>query len=158
MKKSGVIVAPLFFVVGYFRNFAKSVTRGTSCRNPQRFLTQSGNPGRSVKTEKKRKPTTNAIQIIHRRYYEGRPQRIAELEEAGANDTVARKIYQLRKRAGLTQEKLAKLVGTTTSVISRLEDADYQGHSLAMLRRIASALNKRVELRFVSASRKPKVA
>jgi DNA-binding XRE family transcriptional regulator len=111
-----------------------------------------------VKTEKKRKPTTDAIEIIHRRYYEGRPQRIAALAEADANDTVARKIYALRKRAGLTQQQLAKLVGTTTSVICRLEDADYQGHSLAMLRRIANALDKRVELRFVDAKRKPKVA
>ena len=42
--------------------------------------------------------------------------------------------------------------------ICRLEDADYQGHSLAMLRRIANALNKRVELRFVNAKRNPKVA
>ena len=83
---------------------------------------------------------------------------MGELAEAEANDTVARKIYALRKRAGLTQQQLAKLVGTTTSVICRLEDADYQGHSLAMLRRVAEALNKRVELRFVNANRNPKVA
>ena len=83
---------------------------------------------------------------------------MAELAEAEANDTVARKIYALRKRAGLTQQRLAKLVGTTTSVICRLEDADYEGHSLAMLRRIAAALNKRIELRFVNAKRSPKVA
>jgi len=76
-----------------------------------------------------------------------------ELAEAEANDTVARKIYELRKRAGLTQQQLGKLVGTTTSAICRLEDADYQGHSLAMLRRVAKALNKRLELRFVSARR-----
>ena len=111
-----------------------------------------------METKKKRKPTTDAIEIIHRRYYEGHPRRVAELAEAEANDNVARKIYQLRKRAGLTQQKLAKLVGTTTSVISRLESADYEGHSLAMLRRIASALNKRVELRFVNPNRKSKVA
>ena len=111
-----------------------------------------------MRTEKKRKPTTDAVEIIHRRHYEGRPRRIAELAEAEANDTVARKIYALRKRAGLTQQQLAKLVGTTTSVICRLEDADYLGHSLAMLRRVAEALNKRVELRFVNAKRNPKVA
>jgi DNA-binding XRE family transcriptional regulator len=110
-----------------------------------------------VRTEKKRKATCDAVEIIHRRYYEGRPQRIGELAEAEANDTVARKIYALRKRAGLTQQQLAKQVGTTTSVICRLEDADYQGHSLAMLRRVADALNKRVELRFVNAKRNPKV-
>ena len=111
-----------------------------------------------MKIAKVRKPTTDAIEIIHRRYYEGRPDRIAALAEAEANDTVARKISALRKRAGLTQQQLAKLVGTTTSVICRLESADYQGHSLAMLRRIANALNKRVELRFVDAKRKSKVA
>ncbi len=105
-----------------------------------------------MKIQKKRKPTTNAVEIIHRRYYKGRPERIAQLAEAEANDTVARKIYALRKSAGLTQQQLAKLVETSTSVICRLEDADYQGHSLAMLRRIANALNKRVELRFVNAN------
>lgn len=111
-----------------------------------------------MKTGKKRKPTTDALEIIHRRYYEGRPNRIAALAEAEANDSVARKIYTLRKAAGLTQQQLAQLVETTTSVICRLEDADYQGHSLAMLRRIANALGKRVELRFVKASRKSRVA
>jgi transcriptional regulator with XRE-family HTH domain len=44
---------------------------------------------------------------------------------------------------------LAKRVGTTQSVISRLEDADYEGHSLEMLQRIAKAVNKRLEIRFV---------
>ena len=49
----------------------------------------------------------------------------------------------------IRQRELAKLLGTTASAICRLEDADYEGHSLAMLRRIATALNKRVEIRFV---------
>jgi DNA-binding XRE family transcriptional regulator len=111
-----------------------------------------------VKVAKKRKPTADAVKIIHRRYYEGHPRRLAALAEAEASDRVARKIYALRKRAGHTQRELAKLVGTTTSVISRLEDADYEGHSLAILRRIASALKKRLEIRFVGASRKSKVA
>ena len=43
--------------------------------------------------------------------------------------------------------------GNLHSVIARLEDADYQGHSLSMLQRIASALNKRLEIRFVAANR-----
>jgi hypothetical protein len=53
---------------------------------------------------------------------------------------------------------LAKLVGTTASVICRLEDADYEGHSLAMLNRIAGALNKRVKIEFVAVSRRRKSA
>ena len=97
----------------------------------------------------KRPPTSDAIDIMHKRYYEGKPERIAALEEARANDEVARKILQLRNQAGLSQRELARLVGTTASVICRLEDADYEGHSLSMLRRIAAALDRRVEIRFV---------
>jgi transcriptional regulator with XRE-family HTH domain len=55
----------------------------------------------------------------------------------------------MREQAGLTQARLAQMIGTTESVISRLEDADYEGHSLKMLKRIAEAVNKRVEIRFV---------
>ena len=97
----------------------------------------------------KRKPTTDAVEIIHRRFFEGKPERLKDLEEARANDEIARKIYELRTSAGLTQARLAKLIGTTASVICRLEDADYEGHSLGMLRRIGAALNQRVQIRFV---------
>ena len=98
---------------------------------------------------RKRKPTTDGIEILHRRYFEGKPEMLALLEEARAEDEVARKIRELRTQAGLSQRDLAKLVGTTASAICRLEDADYEGHSMAMLRRIAGVLNKRVEIRFV---------
>jgi ribosome-binding protein aMBF1 (putative translation factor) len=97
----------------------------------------------------KRKATTDAIAILHRRYYAGRPERLAALEEERANADVARQIHELRTQAGLTQAQVAKLIGTTPSVISRLEAADYEGHSLSMLRRIAAALQSRVEIRFV---------
>jgi ribosome-binding protein aMBF1 (putative translation factor) len=97
----------------------------------------------------KRKSMTEAATIIHKRYFARKPKRLAELEEERANAEVARQIYAERTEAGLTQRELAKLVGTTASVICRLEDADYDGHSLAMLRRIAEALQKRVEIRFV---------
>jgi transcriptional regulator with XRE-family HTH domain len=96
----------------------------------------------------------DAVEIIHRRYYEGKPERLARLETARANDHVARKITALRTQAGLSQRRLAQLVGTTASVICRLEDADYEGHSLAMLNRIAAVLNRRVEIRFVPAERR----
>jgi DNA-binding XRE family transcriptional regulator len=102
----------------------------------------------------KRSQTTDAVAILHRRYYEGRPERLAALEEARANDNVAHKITALRLQAGMTQRQLAKLVGTTASVICRLESADYEGHSLAMLQRIADALKQRVEIRFVPASKR----
>jgi len=102
----------------------------------------------------KKKTTSDAIEILHRRYYAGKPDRIFQLEEARAEDELARKIYKLREQAGLTQARLAKMVGTTASVISRLEDSDYEGHSLTMLKRIAAAVNKRVEIRFISHKQK----
>ena len=71
------------------------------------------------------------------------------VEQEQANLDLAREIYELRIKAKLSQAELARKVDTTQSVISRLEDADYDGHSLAILRRIASALEKRVEIRFV---------
>ena len=100
-------------------------------------------------SKSKNKPTADAVEILRRRLVAGKPERMAELEQIRADDAVARKIYDLRTKAGLSQRAFAKLVGTTASVICRLEDADYEGHSLAMLNRIAAALNKRVEIRFV---------
>ena len=44
----------------------------------------------------------------------------------------------MRKGAGLTQAELAKKVRTTQSVIARLEDAEYAGHSLRMLEWVAA--------------------
>jgi DNA-binding XRE family transcriptional regulator len=90
-----------------------------------------------------------ALQHLYDRYIGDDPEQQAIYEEAVANAQVARAIFDLRNAAKLTQSALAKLVGTTPSVISRLEDAHYEGHSLAMLRRIAAALNRRLEIRFL---------
>jgi ribosome-binding protein aMBF1 (putative translation factor) len=103
---------------------------------------------------KKCQPTTDAVEILDRRYFQKKPEMQALLAEEEANAEIARKIYNLRTQAGLSQRALAKLVGTTASVICRLEDSDYEGHSLAMLRRIAGALNQRVEIRFVQERKK----
>ena len=95
------------------------------------------------------KPLNDAVEILHRRFYAGKTARLKNLDEVRANEEIARRIYELRTAAGLTQTQLAGLIGTTASVICRLEDVDYEGHSLAMLRRIAGALHQRVEIRFV---------
>jgi DNA-binding XRE family transcriptional regulator len=94
-----------------------------------------------------------ALSFAYDRYVGKDKEKTEAFEAELANAEVARKIHDLRAKANLTQAELAKLVGTSTSVISRLEDADYQGHSLAMLRRIAAAVGKRVEIRFVSVKR-----
>ena len=103
-----------------------------------------------------KKTTTDAPKILAR--MTGKDLKLQhEFEEELAHREVARKIYQLRGGARLSQAELARRVGTTQSVISRLEDADYDGHSLAMLNRIAAAVERRVEIRFVARKRQMQV-
>ncbi len=64
------------------------------------------------------------------------------------NIDVATQIYNARKRESLTQSQLARRVGTSQSVIARMEDADYDGHSLRLLTRIANALDCRLGVDF----------
>jgi ribosome-binding protein aMBF1 (putative translation factor) len=82
------------------------------------------------------------------------PQLRRTIAEERINADVARMIYDERSKAGLTQRELAELVGTKQSVIARLEDADYQGHSLSMLNRIAAALNRALIVRMAPAPTK----
>ena len=104
-----------------------------------------------------KKTTTDALKIlVHMTGKDPAMQRM--LEEESANREVGSRIYQLRQQAGLSQAELARRVGTTQSVISRLEDADYEGHSLALLNRIAAAVDQRVEIRFVPKKRRPQPA
>lgn len=98
---------------------------------------------------KRPRPTSDVLAILDRHHFRGRPARLRALAQATLNARIAQDIYALRTKAGLTQKQLAKLVGTTDSAISRLEDADYSGHSLKMLQRISTALNRRLEIHFV---------
>lgn len=107
---------------------------------------------------RKRKATSDAVEILHRRYYEGHPERLAELEEARASAAIARTAYELRTKARLSQHDLARRVGVATTVISQIEDDDFDGDALALLQRIASALNKRVEIRVVPRKTKRRAA
>jgi len=93
--------------------------------------------------------TSDAAEILWRRFVEGKPEMEALVRKERSKANVAQQIYDLRSKARLTQKELADLVKTTASVICRLEDADYEGHSLNMLQRIAVALNSEVEVRFV---------
>jgi ribosome-binding protein aMBF1 (putative translation factor) len=102
----------------------------------------------------RKQPTSDAVDILHRRYFAGKPEMQALLEKERQQAEIARQIYDLRTAAGLTQRELAARVGTTASVICRLEDADYDRYSLVMLRRIAAALGSRVEVRFLPADSK----
>ena len=96
-----------------------------------------------------RKGITDALVILRRQFVNFDPEMRELLKSAREKSEVALQIYKLRTRANLTQKELARKVGTTASAISRLEDADYVGHSLNMLRRIAQVLGQRLSVRFV---------
>lgn len=100
---------------------------------------------------KKTKPTTNAIDIIRRKTGVD-ARRDPRVRRFRRPFEIAQMIYDARIAAGLTQEQLADLIGTGQPVISQLENADYRGQSLAMLQRIAQALDMEVELRLVPSS------
>jgi ribosome-binding protein aMBF1 (putative translation factor) len=97
--------------------------------------------------------TTDAVRILDSMI--GPDPKVQQaMEQARVNAAVAQLIYQARTDAGLTQRQLATLAGTKQPVIARLEDADYEGHSLFMLQRIAAALNQRLEIKFAPRQQK----
>ncbi|MGR3279128.1 helix-turn-helix domain-containing protein [Acaryochloris marina NIES-2412] len=92
--------------------------------------------------------TNDALEILGK-VSQDDPDLQEMVQVASVNAEVAQLIYAARTQAGLTQQELADLISTQQPVIARLEDADYEGHSLSMLQRIAQALNRRVEIALV---------
>lgn len=78
----------------------------------------------------------------------------ARFERAGEAWDVALQIAALRRKAGLSQQDLARLLKTSQQQISRLESPGYEGHSLSTLRRVADVLNARVRIVFEPAGEK----
>jgi ribosome-binding protein aMBF1 (putative translation factor) len=95
------------------------------------------------------KRTSDAVKILRSQFIGNDAKREQSVRNERQKMEIAMQIYELRQQANLSQQQLAKLIGTTQSVISRLEDADYRGHSIEMLRRIAQALHCRVEISIV---------
>ena len=76
------------------------------------------------------------------------PDFAARFKRAGEAWDVALQIVALREKAGLSQKDLARKLKTSQQQISRLESPSYEGHSLSMLRRVASVLHARVRVEF----------
>lgn len=60
-------------------------------------------------------------------------------------------IARLRNELGISQRELAERAGMRKQNIARLERPDYQSFTLGSLQRIALALRRRLEVRFVRA-------
>lgn len=64
---------------------------------------------------------------------------------------LAIKIAELREKKGLSQQQLAKLMGTSQQAISRIESGKYDGFTLKTLEKIAGSTGMRVKIEFVAA-------
>ena len=98
-------------------------------------------------------PTTDAIAILNRRF--GSPESEAYMVEELERILIGNQIYDLRTQAGMTQAALAKKVGTKAAEIDSLENADYEGHPLPLLRKIAAVFGRRIEINFVPQTEPP---
>lgn len=78
-----------------------------------------------------------------------RPGFRREYEKLEPEFAIVRAIIQARAKKNISQEQLAKRMGTGQAVVSRLETAN-ASPSLALIKRLAEALNLKVELRFIS--------
>ena len=67
-------------------------------------------------------------------------------ERSNASQEVAKKLRDVRKSQGMTQESLAELVGTKKSNISRLESGRYNP-SLDFLVKVAGGLGKQIQVK-----------
>src|SRR3989339_46098 len=64
---------------------------------------------------------------------------------------LAMKIAELREKNGLSQQQLAKLMGTSQQAISRIESGEYEGFTLKTLEKVAEATGMKVKIDFVAA-------
>jgi len=66
------------------------------------------------------------------------------------NVSVASQIKVLREQRGWTQERLARNMGTKQSVVSRIEDVNYESWSIKTLKRLARAFDVHLAIKFES--------
>jgi len=97
----------------------------------------------------KQRNRPNGVDILWRQYIEGDPAKERFVQEEMSKLVIAQQIFEMRTQANLTQAEVAALVGTSPTVMSRLESGEYDRYSLSTLRRIAEVFNKVVEVRFV---------
>ena len=97
----------------------------------------------------KKKPAA-ALQYLDPSFFERNPKHRAQLEEAKAYQEIARAFFDLRAASGLSAKEVGRAAGMSTRTIEKLESGEHPRPTLALLRQVASALGKKVELRLVA--------
>lgn len=96
---------------------------------------------------KKNRPKTIPWEKIHKEWMKN-PEYRYEYDKLQPHFEIANQIIGARVKRGITQEELAKRMGTGQAVISRLEGANAKP-SISLIQRLADALGMRVELHFI---------
>jgi DNA-binding XRE family transcriptional regulator len=79
------------------------------------------------------------------------PEFKAHYQEERQALMLAMKIAKLREKKGLSQQQMAKLMGTSQQAVSRIESGEYEGFTLKTLEKIAEATGTKVKIEFVAA-------
>lgn len=69
-----------------------------------------------------------------------------EYDDRREATNVARQLYALREKRGLTQAELARRIGTNQQAISRLENPHYKGYTVAFLQKVVEALGGKIKI------------
>jgi DNA-binding XRE family transcriptional regulator len=77
-------------------------------------------------------------------------------EELAEEYALVRELLAARTRAGLTQEAVAALMGTTKSAVSRLETAGKHAPSMTTLKKYAQAVGCHLEIKLLPDTRPTK--
>jgi ribosome-binding protein aMBF1 (putative translation factor) len=97
------------------------------------------------------KRTTNALEILDNLI--GRDSKIRQLvTESYLNAEVGQLIYETRTKAGLTPKQLADLIDIEESILTDLEEGDYEGNALVILQKVATVFDKKLKIDLVSSS------
>ncbi|MCL1940163.1 MAG: helix-turn-helix domain-containing protein [Desulfovibrionaceae bacterium] len=78
------------------------------------------------------------------------PEFATAWEEAREEFSIAREIIRTRVAAGMSQKELAEKIGTTQSVIARLESGEHMP-SVSTLKRVAEATHSKLRIELVPA-------
>ena len=59
---------------------------------------------------------------------------------------VGQAVYDLRNAVGMSQADLARLIGANQATVSKVENADYDGHTIEVLKRVCFALHTKISI------------
>jgi len=116
--------------------------------------------------QKKYSPDKNKVALLGKGYVEHIAQLKAQIKEymnmkksslpkvlrACEPAEISHQLVRLRLARGLTQAKLAALIGCKQADISRMEREDYSGYTISYLEKIVTSLNAKIEIDLIPAA------